>query len=440
MLMKIGDITNKFGISHRSLHYWEDAGILSCTRGENGYRYYDEENIRRIKQIVLLRKLRLSIPSIHAIFTSEEMSKAIEVFSEHLNETKKEKEQLDALSRVLRQMINMLQDRQEMTSVYSFLDANHSTETEELKSALQTVFTEEKPIHMPNPPEPVVDMTDIDLTLEPLVEADLADVADAIRRCYVKTDNVEKIIEDFHFHQNLQLKDCAWCYKIMLDGQLVGAVSLVYVGKEAMLIQEIAYDEPDNNIYIFQRLQELHPQVMCWNIFFTDETQDKKDQIYYIEDDYAGKRARFRDDNGFTFYTNSRGLHYIKMMKPHDELYNSSRYRFALLDGSMDGVAFRFFGAENLDFYDGVLTGFRLTDVNFQHAFIFDTNMNHARIYGTCVCDSEFRFGGFEGSHFQRWSFANCICSECDFTGMKVDGIDVAEAIAFYKKYIEERL
>lgn len=49
---------------HRSLHYWEDTGILTCTRGENGYRYYDEENIRRIKQIVLLRKLRLSIPSI----------------------------------------------------------------------------------------------------------------------------------------------------------------------------------------------------------------------------------------------------------------------------------------------------------------------------------------------------------------------------------------
>ncbi len=435
MLMKIGDITNKFGISHRSLHYWEDAGILNCTRGENGYRYYDEENIRRIKQIVLLRKLRLSIPSIHAIFTSEEMSKVIEVFLDHLNETKKEKEQLDALGRVLRQMVNLLQDRQEMSSVYSFLDTNYSVETEELKSALQTVFAEDKPIDMPNPPEPVVDMTGIDLTLEPIVEADLADVANVIRRCYAKSDDVEKIVEAFHFHQNLQFKDCAWCYKIMQDGQLVGAVSLVYVGKEAMLIQEIAYDEPDNNVYIFQRMKEMHPEVMCWNIFFSDETQDRKDQIFYIEDDYAGKRAQFREDNGFTFYTNSRGLHYIKMMKPHDEVYNSSRYRFALLDGSMDGVAFRFFGVENLDFYDGVLTGLRLTDVNFQHALIFDTNMDHARIYGTSVCDSEFRVGGFERSSFHRWSFADCVCTDCNFSGMKADGIDVAEAIAFYKKH-----
>lgn len=76
----------------------------------------------------------------------------------------------------------------------------------------------------------MIDMTDIDLTLEPLIEEDLTDVADVIRRCYAKTDDMEKIIEDFHFRQNLQIKDCAWCYRIMQDGQLVEAVSLIYVG------------------------------------------------------------------------------------------------------------------------------------------------------------------------------------------------------------------
>ena len=64
MLMKIGDVTNKFGISHRSLHYWESVGILQSSRGENDYRYYNDENMQKIKQIVIRRKLRLSIPSI----------------------------------------------------------------------------------------------------------------------------------------------------------------------------------------------------------------------------------------------------------------------------------------------------------------------------------------------------------------------------------------
>jgi len=29
MLTKIGEVTSKFGISHRSLHYWESAGIFA---------------------------------------------------------------------------------------------------------------------------------------------------------------------------------------------------------------------------------------------------------------------------------------------------------------------------------------------------------------------------------------------------------------------------
>jgi DNA-binding transcriptional MerR regulator len=88
-LMKIGDVTNKFGISHRSLHYWESAGILKSSRAENDYRYYDEENLLKIKQIVLLRKLRLSIPSIQEIFTSEKLSRIISVFTDHLTKQKK---------------------------------------------------------------------------------------------------------------------------------------------------------------------------------------------------------------------------------------------------------------------------------------------------------------------------------------------------------------
>ncbi|RAU90829.1 MerR family transcriptional regulator, partial [Paenibacillus sp. YN15] len=121
MLMKIGDVTNKFGISHRSLHYWENVGILESLRGENDYRYYDEENTQKIKQIVLLRKLRLSIPSIQEIFTSGELSKVISVFTSHLDESKKEKEQLNALGLVLQQLIHMLKDKQNIESVYKYL-------------------------------------------------------------------------------------------------------------------------------------------------------------------------------------------------------------------------------------------------------------------------------------------------------------------------------
>ncbi|MCL2434426.1 MAG: MerR family transcriptional regulator, partial [Clostridia bacterium] len=253
MLMKIGDVTTQFGISHRSLHYWESAGILQSSRAENDYRYYDEENLLKIKQIVLLRKLRLSIPSIQAIFTSEELSRVIAVFSEHLDETKKENEQLNALGTILRQLLNMLRDKQNIDAVYNYLDTNHSAETEELKAALQTVFSEPvKEIEIETPPEPAIDMTGMDLTLEPLTKQDWLEAQEVIKHCYPNTDDPNLL--NYWDTNGFDMPGCRWYYKIMQEGIWVGAVNLVYVGMEAMLIRNIAYADPDINVYLFELL------------------------------------------------------------------------------------------------------------------------------------------------------------------------------------------
>ena len=58
-MLRIGEAAKTYGISNRTLRYWEDAGVLKSTRAENGYRYYDNENVVRINQIVLLRKLKM---------------------------------------------------------------------------------------------------------------------------------------------------------------------------------------------------------------------------------------------------------------------------------------------------------------------------------------------------------------------------------------------
>ena len=432
MLMKIGDVTNKLGISHRSLHYWENVGILQSTRGENNYRYYDEENIRKIKQIVLLRKLRLSIPSIQEIYFSDELSKLIAVFSEHLDATVKEAEQLNALSIILQQLLNILKDKQDINCVYNYLNTMHSTESDQLKEALKTVLTGSvREIAIESPPEPVVDMTDVDLTLESMTAEDIHAVTEVIKQCYAETEDTDKLINAFEFEHQLEIPDCAWCYKIMQNAECVGTVTLSYVGMEAMLIRSLAYMDPDNNVYIFELLKKKHPDILCWNILFPNEDQR---QISLITDDYEGKRKQFRDDNNFKFYTAAGGDHYIKLMRPHDEIYNSSRYRFALLDGSMDGVAFRFFGANKLDFYDGRLTQCRITDVNFCEAFIYDTWMDKTRVYDTQIADSAFRYVIFDQSEFSGSSFRNCVLKNCDLTGMTIDGIDVEEALAFYEK------
>lgn len=61
MLMKIGEIASKFGISHRSLHYWEDVGIIKSSRAENDYRYYDLTYLKNISIISIGWKTMLFI-------------------------------------------------------------------------------------------------------------------------------------------------------------------------------------------------------------------------------------------------------------------------------------------------------------------------------------------------------------------------------------------
>lgn len=53
--MRIGELARKAGTTTRTLRYYEARGLLPARRGENGYRHYDEEDLRLLHQIRLLQ-------------------------------------------------------------------------------------------------------------------------------------------------------------------------------------------------------------------------------------------------------------------------------------------------------------------------------------------------------------------------------------------------
>jgi DNA-binding transcriptional MerR regulator len=56
------------GVSVRTLHYYDEIGLLRPSRvGENGYRYYDEANVLRLQQILLYKELELSLDEIRDV-------------------------------------------------------------------------------------------------------------------------------------------------------------------------------------------------------------------------------------------------------------------------------------------------------------------------------------------------------------------------------------
>ncbi len=73
------------GISSRMLRYYEQIGLIGSRRVEDyAYRVYDEEAIRRLRQIIILRKLRVPVKQIREIFGNSSALGVIDVFEQNI--------------------------------------------------------------------------------------------------------------------------------------------------------------------------------------------------------------------------------------------------------------------------------------------------------------------------------------------------------------------
>ncbi|SEG94894.1 DNA-binding transcriptional regulator, MerR family [Thermomonospora echinospora] len=49
--MQIGELAERAGVSTRSLRYYEQQGLISARRAANGYREYEEADLRLVAEI-----------------------------------------------------------------------------------------------------------------------------------------------------------------------------------------------------------------------------------------------------------------------------------------------------------------------------------------------------------------------------------------------------
>ncbi|MBE5782961.1 MAG: MerR family transcriptional regulator [Clostridiales bacterium] len=86
-LIKIRDVSNKYDISARTLRYYEDMGLIASTRTDDyAYRLYDEKALKRLEQILILRKLNISIRDIQRIFSDEGAAVVLSVLQQKVEE------------------------------------------------------------------------------------------------------------------------------------------------------------------------------------------------------------------------------------------------------------------------------------------------------------------------------------------------------------------
>lgn len=66
--MKIKQVEELVGITSKNIRFYEEQGLLTPERAENGYREYHEENIKTLKKIKLLRKLGVPVEEIKSVY------------------------------------------------------------------------------------------------------------------------------------------------------------------------------------------------------------------------------------------------------------------------------------------------------------------------------------------------------------------------------------
>ncbi len=84
-LIRINEVVENFGISSRTLRYYEEMGLLWSNHPDyKTQRYYDTAALERLKQIIILRKLQIPVKDLVLIFKSENTTALIQAFVDKL--------------------------------------------------------------------------------------------------------------------------------------------------------------------------------------------------------------------------------------------------------------------------------------------------------------------------------------------------------------------
>ncbi|MBV7517761.1 MULTISPECIES: MerR family transcriptional regulator [unclassified Ensifer] len=126
-LMQIGELSERAGVSHRTIHYYERLGLVKPAEREGtGYRYYDEVAVKRLEKIAALKRLGLRLDEIAAV---------IDLYFEDANGIKGKERVLEILEA---QLVNADAQLDELTAFKRDLESNITRMQELIAQARRT--------------------------------------------------------------------------------------------------------------------------------------------------------------------------------------------------------------------------------------------------------------------------------------------------------------
>jgi DNA-binding transcriptional MerR regulator len=126
--MKVREVADLVGISVRTLHYYDEIGLLIPEEiTESGYRVYSEKNLETLQQILFYKELGFSLKKIQEIFNSPLFDRK-EALEEQYAMLLEKRRRLDKIIRTIEKTIQHSKGEIKMTTKEKFegFDFSHN--------------------------------------------------------------------------------------------------------------------------------------------------------------------------------------------------------------------------------------------------------------------------------------------------------------------------
>jgi len=75
MVYTVKEISELAGVTSRTVRYYDEIGLLNPAEiGDNGYRYYDQDSLMKLQQIMFFRELEIPLNDIHLIMSQPDFN------------------------------------------------------------------------------------------------------------------------------------------------------------------------------------------------------------------------------------------------------------------------------------------------------------------------------------------------------------------------------
>lgn len=136
-MLTVKQLSQLAGVTPRTLHHYDEIGLLKPSRvGENGYRYYGEEALLRLQQILFYRELDLPLEDIKRIMGRRDYD-VLSALESHRTELGRRIERLERLIRTVDHTVEHLKGNKEMSTKQYFEAFSDAQQAEYEKEAAQ---------------------------------------------------------------------------------------------------------------------------------------------------------------------------------------------------------------------------------------------------------------------------------------------------------------